>query len=101
MDKRNLIISPAAPIQLTEGHYKLMLELRREKGRMEDKVRAQSFAKVSPLLLSAPSRTLDSSNSVRNQMAELERKASKSFVKKRDSQWYPCFYFTCPCWRDL
>lgn len=50
------------------------------------------------LLFSAPSRTLDSSNYVRNQMAELERKASKSFIKKKDSQWYPCFYFICPCW---
>lgn len=55
-------MSLAAPVQLNGGYCKLMLEVGERKKGLEDKVRTQSIAEVSPLLLPAPSRTLDSSN---------------------------------------
>lgn len=57
---------------------------------MEEKAKVQSTAQASPPSLYASARTLDSSIHARNQMVELERKASKSFIKKIASQWLPC-----------
>lgn len=77
-DKINLIISLAALTYLSEGRHKPMLEVQSEKEtRLEEKARADSTAKASPQSPSAPSRTLDSSNHVRNQMADTERKSQQ------------------------
>lgn len=73
--KISLIISLAALTYLSEGQHKPMLEVQSEKETgLEEKARADANAKASPQSPSAPSRTLDSSNHVRNQMVEMERK---------------------------
>ena len=82
MDKRNLIVSLAVPIQLNGGHHKLMLELRREKERLggQSKGRVHCWLVLCYSLLHQGPWT---AQTVSNQMAELERKAStKSFIRK-------------------
>lgn len=77
----------------------MMLDVRREKEiGLEEKARAQSVGKASPQSRATPSRTLDSSNHVRNQ-TELEEKLANHSLRRKTAKG--SLFLVCPCWSDM